>query len=163
MYKRPKTGGRKKGTLNKKSLELDVILAREGCEPEQVMAQIVNNTLTCGVCRGKKKTPYRLPTAPMRVCSNCKHAAKGELFTICPVCGYEPEVRTAMRKCMSCLGTRMENCSPSLRGSMAAELTQYRRAKRKAVEVSNADGEAFDVNQSITVEYIDPPKQPDEE
>lgn len=145
MAKGKKTGGRTKGVPNRRTVELQEILSRQHCEPEVVMCQIVNNTLTCGVCRGKKKTPYRLPALTIMTCPNCKHKAKdlGSKFTVCPGCGWEAEVRTAMRKCMSCLGTTLENCSPSLRGSMASELIQYTRPKRKAIEVTGADGESL--------------------
>lgn len=144
-------GGRQKGTPNKKTLELLAILTREHCQPEVVMCRIINNTLPCGVCRGKKKTPYRLPTIPMLHCPNCKHAGKdaGNKFTVCPACGYEPEVRVALRKCMSCLGTTLENCNPHLRGQMASDLMQYLRPKRKAVEVTGEDGGPIDYKHEI--------------
>jgi ribosomal protein L32 len=157
-YKFPKTGGRKKGTPNKKITSLKELIAKYEKSPEVLMLEIINNTLACGVCRGKKRTPYILPATPMQKCPNCKHVAEGsKKFIVCPNCKYEPEIRTALRKCMSCLGTTRENCNPSLRGAMAAELMGYIYAKRKAIEVSAGEDEDGDkIPLTVHVNFVKP-------
>lgn len=105
----PKTpgSGRKKGSVNKSTEDIMQKLARLGCDPMEGMAIIALNRLPCGVCRGKGKTPYKLPD--------------GGIGT---------------RTCESCYGTLYENCSPELRGKMNAEIAQYIAPKRKALEIS---------------------------
>lgn len=157
-----KTGGRKPGTPNQSTLDLQNILDREKCDPRVTMAKIINNTLTCGVCRGKKRTPYILPTVPMLECPNCRHKAKdaGNRFTMCPNCTYEKESRIAMRKCMSCKGTMMDNCSPGLRFQAAAEVLNYLLPKRKAIEHSGPEGGEIPMPKRIVVEYVGAPQNP---
>ncbi len=162
-----KTGGRKAGTPNRPIVELQDILKREKCDPRVIMARIANNELTCGVCRGKKKTPYILPAVPMVECPNCKHKAKdgGHAFTMCPNCTFEREVRISMRRCMSCKGTTMDNCSPGLRFQAAAEILSYLLPKRKAIEVSGGedeDGAKLPVTINVHFKKPDPPASDDE-
>ena len=80
------------------------------------MVAIAENKLPCGVCRGKGKTPYKLP------------AEAGE------------QIRIGVRVCESCYGTLFESCSPELRGKMHAELAQYISPKRRAIDLTNSDG-----------------------
>jgi hypothetical protein len=100
-------GGRKKGTPNKSTQTVEQMCQRLNCNPHEYMALVVINRVPCGVCRGSNKTPFTK-----------EDGTKG------------------MRPCQSCWGSLMENCSPELRGKMAAELAQYLAAKRKALEVS---------------------------
>ena len=108
--KRP-GAGRPKGAQSFVKRTVAETCERLGCDPFEGMAIIAINQLPCGVCRGKGKTPYKLPNGGV-----------------------------GMRTCESCYGTLFESCSPELRGKMNAELAQYIHAKKKAIEVSNPDG-----------------------
>lgn len=113
---RVKTGGRPKGGPNAITRTVQETLARLGCDPFDGMATIAQNKLPCGVCRGKGKTPYKLPT------------------------GEGEPIKIGIRTCESCYGTLFEACSPELRGKMHAELAQYVSPKRKALDITNSDG-----------------------
>ncbi len=108
-------GGRKLGTPNKATEDINQKLQRLGCDPIEGMSVIALNKLPCGVCRGKGKTPYKLPDGGI-----------------------------GSRTCESCYGTLFENCSPELRGKMYAEISQYVLPKRKALEVSGNLGFKLD-------------------
>ena len=102
----PRTGGRKKGTPNKRTLEVQELIDRTGCtDPLEAMIQIAEGNLKCNVCRGKLKTKYKRDDGSL-----------GE------------------RICESCYGSGYEIVSPELRGRMWAEVAQYHRPKRKAIE-----------------------------
>ncbi len=129
-----RVGGRKPGTPNKATRDVQEILERLGVNPFAGMATIAANQLPCGVCRGKGKTAYKLADG-----SHAKDCAitearliKGKLKCTCNGVGQ--------RVCESCYGTLFEACSPELRGKMHAELAQYVAPKRKAVEHSGPDG-----------------------
>lgn len=97
--------GRKKGTPNKRTLEVELI-DRTGCtDPLEAMIQIAEGNLKCNVCRGKLKTKYK-----------------------------RDDGRLGERICESCYGSGYEIVSPELRGKMWAEVAQYHRPKRKAIE-----------------------------
>jgi len=129
-----KVGGRKPGTPNKNTRDIQEKLDRLKCDPHQGMAVIAMNQLPCGVCRGKGKTAYKLPDG-----SHSKDCAitearliKGKLKCTCNGVGQ--------RVCESCYGTLFEACSPELRGKMYAELAAYISPKRKAIDILNSDG-----------------------
>ncbi len=113
MAKGKKTGGRQKGSGNKHTATLRERIARFNCDPFEVLADIANGNLDCGVCLGAGKTRYQA-------------AADGD--------------RTFERVCQSCYGSKRERISPAERGKAAAELAQYIEAKRKAVEHTGIDG-----------------------
>lgn len=108
-------GGRKAGTPNKKTEELEAILRRLNCSPEERLALIANGTLPCCVCFGKGRTHYLGKNGKME-----------------------------MRKCESCRGTLREKISPSLIKEAAAELLSYLRPKRKAIEHTGPEGGAIE-------------------
>lgn len=131
-------GGRKKGTANKKTRDIQEKLDRLGCDPHKGMAIIAMNELPCGVCRGKLKTKCKLPEG-----SHAKDCAitearliKGKLKCTCD--GF------TMRVCESCYETGFEACSPELRGKMFAELAAYISPKRKAIEHTGPEGGPID-------------------
>ncbi len=113
----PRPGaGRPKGSIDKDSKNVALLLQRLNCNPFEGMAIIALNKLPCGVCRGKGKTPYAIPTG----------------------LGEPPKV--AYRKCESCYGTLYEACSPELRGKMYAELATYLAPKLKQTDHTSSDG-----------------------
>lgn len=98
-----KTGGRKKGTPNKKTQEVIERLKELNCDPIEGMARIAMNDITCSVCEGAGKIDEE---------------------------GCEP-----------CYGSGKLLSTIELRGQMYKELAQYVAPKRKAVELTGADGE----------------------
>lgn len=109
-------GGRQKGTPNKRTEEIADKLRRLDCDPVAGMALIASGKVPCGVCHGEGKTRYRIPGTD----------------------------KVGQRLCESCYGTLMEHISPSLRAQMYAELANYILPKRKAVELTGADGAPLD-------------------
>ena len=105
-------GGRKKGTPNKETRTLQEKLDSLGCDPIEGMALIASGKVPCGVCHGEGKTRYKVPGTN----------------------------KVGERLCESCYGTLLEHISPDLRGRMYAEIAQYLLPKRKALEVTGADG-----------------------
>lgn len=149
--------GRRKGIPNRNTKELQELLRSMKCDPRVIMALVVNNELPCGVCRGQGRTPYALKPILRFKCEHCSYncnqdgvagqdgqpgriAGDGKAFASCPQCGHEPEVRLASRICLSCYGSLLENCNPKLRQEAAAELLMYLLPKRKAIELTGADG-----------------------
>lgn len=102
-------GGRQKGTPNRKTREVQEILASVRCDPIRGMAKIAAGDVPCAVCLGKGKTKYQ----PAR--------GKDKLLD---------------RTCQSCYGRGKEIISPDLKLKAFAELAQYEYPKRKAIEVS---------------------------
>lgn len=143
--------GRPKGSVNKATLSIQDKLQRLGHDPIEGMAKIAMNELPCGVCRGTGKTLYRKPMKPRVKCDNCGYE-NPQAFVRCKVCESEPDLELAERICMSCYGTLMEACSPSLRGQMNAELAQYIAPKRKAIEVTGEEGGPLQHN--LMVEFV---------
>lgn len=129
-------GGRKKGTPNKATWRVEEILQRRGVNPHDAMCDIVLGNVQCNVCRGALETTVIL-TAGSHT-KECKRNMKQTQNDSCICDGV------AMRRCESCSGTGYEKISPELRGKMAAELAQYVAPKRKAVEVTGADGGPVD-------------------
>lgn len=136
---RPERSGRKKGTPNKKTVELQELLDQMGCDPRRTMALIALNELPCGVCRGTGRTKYKLPAG--QHATDCfeqgnkvaaKHWPQGNRKCGCEGLGE--------RVCESCYGTLYEHCNPELRHKSAAELLQYQLPKRKAIEHSGPEG-----------------------
>jgi len=62
-----KSGGRKKGTPNKRTLELTERLEALGCDPIEAMALIAMNRLDCGLCGGTGQAPDK-EGQPCAVC-----------------------------------------------------------------------------------------------
>ncbi len=105
--------GRPKGALNKVNMALKDRISKFGCDPFEVLADIANGKLKCGVCFGKGKTRFQ--------------PAKGE-------------DRSSLRPCQSCWESGFERISPAERCKAASELAGYLECKRKAVEHSGPDG-----------------------
>lgn len=104
-------GGRQKGTLNKRTIDVRATCERLKCNPFELFATVVNGDLPCSVCFGKGKSKYK--------------DAFGNLHD---------------RTCESCYGTLKEKISPGDRIRAATELAQYLMPKLKAIEVTGADG-----------------------
>lgn len=124
-----KTGGRQKGTPNRRSKDIADTLKRLGCDPIEGMARIAIADIPCLVCEGSKKAKYSLDSD-----------GKGyRVFVFDPENGKDTW-------CRRCLGKGVEPITPELRGKMNAELAQYIHPKRKAIEHSGPDGEAVTVH-----------------
>lgn len=127
---REKTGGRPKGYVDVEKRTVSEVCERLGLNPFEGMAIIALNKLPCGVCRGTKKTHYKLAAGTHATGCDGKPTKAG----LCKCEGI------GERTCESCYGTTFEACSPELRGKMNAELAAYIHPKKKAIEVSNPDG-----------------------
>jgi hypothetical protein len=125
---RPPNAGRKKGTPNSATVELNALLYGMGCDPKQRLALVAMGELPCTVCRGSGRTKY-------------KHIAKDGAEQILD------------RICESCYGTLKEKISPDLIFRASAELLQYQLPKRKAVELTGADGAPLD--NRMTVVFVE--------
>jgi len=99
--------GRKKGTPNKATWDVQAAAEKYGCNPFEFLAQAVNGDLPYNVCRGVGKTKY-----------------------------MDKKGRLLMRTCESCYGTLREKLSPDTRVRAASELAAYIAPKRKAIEHS---------------------------
>lgn len=138
----------RKGSQNKKTIEVQEILARMNCEPAEALAHIVQNTLPCGVCRGTGKTKVSLGQGGhAKTCSQFVSTKKQGGW--CLECGNATE-----RVCESCYGSLLETCAPDLRFRAAAELMQYIRAKRRAVEVTGHEGRPIEIELSAVAESL---------
>lgn len=122
-----KTGGRKKGSLNKLTLALGRQSDPLVSKANERIQQILDGKLPCSVCRGKGRTPYQ--------------PAKGES-------------KLLDRTCQSCYGSKLEQLAPELIAKVALEVREYGYPKRKAIEVSGGpDGEPIQAR--VIVEYVD--------
>lgn len=117
-----KTGGRQLGTLNKGTIAVKERIAAFGCDYLAYLCHTVNNNVPCAVCRGKGKTPFQ---------------PGGN--------SDEPKNRT----CQSCWGSKLERTDPKQSAWAAAELMQYCEAKRKAIEVTGAEGGPVDMSMRV--------------
>lgn len=130
MAKGVKTGGRKRGSPNKKSAAIRERLLELGCDHVEYLALTVNNQIECGICRGTGKTPFQ-PRAGSK--------SKG------------------VRICQSCWGSKLERLRPSERQQAATDLLKFTHPTLKAVEVTGGDGGP--IQHRVKVVYVDPPKR----
>jgi len=105
-----KTGGRKKGTPNKKTQEVIDRLKELNCDPIEGMAKIAMNACPCLSCEEKG-------------------------FIV-----VNPEDPEDKEPCPNCNGDGKLTASLELRGQMYKELAQYVAPKRKAVEITGEGG-----------------------
>ena len=118
MATRPKTGGRKPGTPNKRTAEITAKLAELRCDPVAGMARIAMAEVPCPTCAGRKKAKFSKDSG-----GKWQHdPLNGELL-----------------KCLACYGTGKGRVSLELQGKMCAELAGYLYPKRKAVEVAPSE------------------------
>ena len=111
-----KTGGRKKGTPNKKTQEVIDRLKELSCDPIEGMAKIAMNDCPC---------------------TSCNEAGFIVIDT------NKPEEKET---CPDCNGAGKLAASLELRGQMYKELAQYVAPKRKAIEVSGEGGKPIEGN-----------------
>lgn len=121
-----KTGGRLKGTQNRKTQDLQSKLLRLKCDPVAILAKIATRRIPCGTCINDKvqptgKTKYRLPEG--------SHAAscKGEP---CSCAGI------GIRVCESCFGTKWERISVQDMSNAAGRLAKMVVPELKAIEMT---------------------------
>jgi len=115
-----KTGGRAKGTPNKKTQDVIDRLKELNCDPIEGMAKIAMNACPCLSCEEKG------------------------FIIITPENPEDKEV------CPNCDGSGKLTASLELRGQMYKELAQYVAPKRKAIEVTGKDGERLIPSSIIT-------------
>ncbi len=124
MATKKKTGGRVKGTANKRTQEVIDRLASLKCDPIEGMALIALGKAKCPECAGKKVQLYSMG-----------------------VMNYVVDTRDGMEMtCQQCSGTGFEPTPLELRGRMFAELAQYIAPKRKAIEHSTGGEEEMTLN-----------------
>ena len=111
-------GGRRKGSPNRRTVEVAERLAALGCDPLEGMARIALGDVPCLTCKGGGRV--RLGPAG-------KVVAEGGREGACP----------------RCLGDGREPVPYELRARMSAELAEYVAPKRSRVEHSGPDGEAI--------------------
>ena len=126
-----KTGGRKKGSVNRfKRLREQCKIEELPIEKGVIFAEMVlDGKVPCGVCHGKGKTKYQ----PRR-----KKIDGMWVDTVSE--SEERDPKLAERTCQSCYGSGLERLSPAERLRAALELIEYGYAKKKAIEVTNPDG-----------------------
>jgi hypothetical protein len=132
MAKGKKTGGRQKGTINKKSQDLQAKLAHLKCDPVAILAHIATRQIPCGTCIDRRqrptgKTHYRLPEGSHA--AGCK--AKIDAPDIPCTCAGIGE-----RVCESCFGTKWERISVQDMGNAAGRLAKMVVPELKAIEMS---------------------------
>lgn len=134
--------GRIKGSVNRKTEELNEKLSRMGCDHVAGLAIIANNDLPCGVCRGTLRTKYKLPEG--QHASNCEYTEShyeagvyGKTLTPGSPCSCNG---IGTRTCESCYGDGFEACSPELRANVMMSLMKYTHCPRKAIEISGEIG-----------------------
>lgn len=158
-------GGRPPGSLNKRSSLLAEKLDELNCHPHVILAHIALNDVECSVCRGAKRSKFKLPDG-----SHSESCSKRKLSRLTGegVECYTSRVNDAPctcegisdRICQSCLGTGMEAVSVKDRKDAASDLMQYRFTKLKAVEHTGTDGE--ELRTRLVIEYVDAPKKTNE-
>ena len=116
--------GRKAGTPNKRTTIKQALL-EIGDMPIRVLKAVAEGDLPCGTCRGSGRTKFQ----PRSKDSD------------------EPGERT----CQSCWGSGKERITTTQRTDAAKEILQYQEPKRKALEVTGADGGPV----SIKVTYVE--------
>ncbi len=125
---RQKTGGRKAGTKNKRTEEVDARLKALGCDPIEGMARIALGDVPCMDC---SQTGY---VTVAQFISKLKIAPFGKYKD-------DPElIASDMIYCAVCGGTGIDTVDIRLRSDMFKELAQYVAPKRKAIELSVGGG-----------------------
>jgi hypothetical protein len=122
--------GRAKGTPNRSTQRVVDLCSEMNCDPFEVLAHAVNNTLQCGVCRGTGKTKFQ----PR---SRAQAEAAAKLGLNLP---EEEMPDGSERTCQSCWGSGLERLDPETRLHAAKELAQYLAPKRKALEIQDDQG-----------------------
>jgi len=135
-----KYGGRKPGSLNRRTQDIQEKLHRLKCDPIEILARIAMRNIPCGTCIDEKnkptgKTKYRLPEGT--------HAANCGKPCTCvgphkPDCN--PHACTCAgigeRTCESCFGTKLERVNVQDMGNAAGKLAKMIVPELKAIEMS---------------------------
>ena len=122
-----KTGGRKKGTPNKRSQDVQQILEAQKCDPIKGMARIAEGDADCFVCTdGKVSYAQFCKFMGIKAPSSWADEEAGEI----------EHAATADMTCPACGGTGRAVVDTKQRADMYKELAQYIAPKRKATEIS---------------------------
>lgn len=120
-----KTGGRKKGTPNKRTVDVMNRLNDLGCDPIALLVETSHGMIDCRHCDEQGKVSvdqYFLIT----------RTSMPDEFAEMP-----PEVRlNTVLECPYCRGTKMRALDDTLTVRARTELLQYIAPKRKAIEVT---------------------------
>ena len=123
-----RVGGRKKGTPNKRTLEVMQRLEEMDCDTIEGMVNLARGDAPCLCCKdGRVTIPqyYKLIRKQMPDPKDGESLVdEADKFTVCPNCG----------------GTGFEPIEATLSGAMYKELAQYVAPKRKAVDITS-DGD----------------------
>lgn len=126
-----KTGGRTKGTKNKRTPEAIALLESLGVDGLEGMAKIAIGDVPCLTCLGKGRAKYSI-------------AEK--------LGPYRDEELGQERICLTCQGTGRHPVEMETRAAMFKEVAQYAYPKKKAIEVSASHGLTVNILKGI----IDP-------
>lgn len=145
-------GGRQKGSVNKSTQEAHEIMARLGCDPIANLSHIAERKVSCGTCIDKDRKPTGTTKYILSAGSHAANCAitqakltQGLLRCTCEGIGE--------RTCQSCFGTLWERIPTETMLKASAELAQYKHAKRKALEVTGADGGA--IQHEHVISFVD--------
>ncbi len=125
---RPPGAGRKKGDLNKVTVEQR--LKQLNCDPIEYAARVVNNDVPCGVCRGAGVTifqPRRKRSFDLTNPEEVADWAEGQ---------DKKEADGKPRKCQSCWGSKLERIDPKTRLDAAVRLMSKIAPDLKAIEAT---------------------------
>ncbi len=123
-------GGRAKGTPNKSVATIEAVIARMKRPPQEILASIAENDVECPVCRGAGGWE------PKQTELDANQLAVKQI-----VSSTNPKaVPNHWQQCKDCKGTGREPIPAKLSSWCSAELMQYAFAKRKAIEITGADG-----------------------
>lgn len=155
-----KTGGRKKGSVNKTTKLLQGrVDAKIDAELTDIASdrvrQIITGTLVCQTCRGKLKTPYSLPVGAHGAdCSfnkkypiECAKLLVSDSKHRCAKCCSCEGI--GMRTCESCYKSGFEQCSPELIGKLSLSVRREAVPELRAIEHRGQDGGPILISQII--------------
>lgn len=129
----PKTGGRKKGTPNKRTLEVAQRLEELGSDPIVGMTEFAKGSITCFHCDEKGLVSVDQYFTIMKI------KMLDELQQRTPEQRSEPEI-----KCPYCRGTKKRALDDSLILKARSELMQYIAPKRKAVDINHSHDKTWE-------------------
>lgn len=150
MAQGKKTGGRKKGSINRKTKLKQKLTSGLPVEKGVAFAELVlDGKVPCGVCHGKGKTKFQ----PKR--------KKIDGLWVDGVSDMEEtSQKLGERTCQSCYGSGLERLSPGERLRAALELIEYGYAKKKAVDITNSDGSMRPSWAVVVPDVINPNSNP---
>lgn len=129
----PKTGGRKKGTPNRSTIQVVERLQELGSDPVKGLAEFADGITVCRSCNAKGKVTidqyYMMSKASMpKEAKAATIAARSRANINCP----------------QCLGTKERPVSDIVTLKARSELMNYIAPKRKAVDINHNSHKTFE-------------------